>query len=118
MCTTNLSPPCWTWSPSADWSIPELSIATCPFGSYSSANTLAGGRRDFPLYFELLRRHASQLFTRRPRSRKAKGKGRGPSEASRPRLALFIKVAGTIDKFRNGILAAIRLTIEMPGQRD
>src|SRR5882672_8478768 len=43
MCTTNLSPTPRTGSPSADWSMPELSIATCPRGSHSTANTVAGG---------------------------------------------------------------------------
>jgi hypothetical protein len=42
MCTTNSSPTFSTGSPSADWSIPELSIVTWPCGSVSNANTLAG----------------------------------------------------------------------------
>src|SRR5579875_1881656 len=43
MCTSKVSSPCRTGLPSADWSIPELSIATWPRGSHSSANTFAGG---------------------------------------------------------------------------
>src|ERR1700742_1489938 len=42
MCTTKVSPTCRTGSPSADWSMPELSMATCPRGSASSAKITPG----------------------------------------------------------------------------
>ena len=42
MCTTKLSPTAVTGSPSADCSMPELSIATCPCGSRSTAKIAAG----------------------------------------------------------------------------
>src|SRR4051812_23023515 len=42
MCTTNSSPTSPTGCPSADWSMPVLSMATWPRGSRSTANTSAG----------------------------------------------------------------------------
>src|SRR4249920_25149 len=41
MCTTKLSPTPWTGSPVASINIPELSIATCPFGSHSTRKIAA-----------------------------------------------------------------------------
>src|ERR687897_2488391 len=42
MCTTKLSPTAVTGSPVASISIPELSIATCPWGSHSSWKIVGG----------------------------------------------------------------------------
>src|SRR6201995_1664677 len=43
MWTTKRSPACRTGSPSADWSMPELSMATWPRGAVSTAKIAAGG---------------------------------------------------------------------------
>src|SRR5580704_8734411 len=42
MCTTKLSPTPLTGAPSADWSMPELSMETCPCGSRRTAKIAAG----------------------------------------------------------------------------
>ena len=57
MCTTKVSPTAVTGSPVAAISIPELSIATWPCGSHSTAKIVGGLGADQPLHFDALVHH-------------------------------------------------------------